>query len=111
MRVPEQTVRQMPATQCKHIENIQGKEPRTPAGCEECLAAGGRWLHLRLCLECGHVGCCDDSPNRHATKHFHETQHPVIRSFEPGEDWGWCFVDEMFFEQVPDFGIRTLAHR
>jgi uncharacterized UBP type Zn finger protein len=69
-------------------------EPTTPQGCQECLAEGGRWVHLRLCLTCGHVGCCDSSPRRHATAHFHATDHPVIRSFEPGEDWRWCFLDE-----------------
>ena len=65
---------------------------------EECLATGGRWVHLRLCQECGHVGCCDNSPGRHATKHFHASQHAIMRSFEPGEDWSWCYVDELFFE-------------
>lgn len=81
---------------CEHIARIESVEPRTPDGCEECLAIGSEWVHLRLCLTCGHVGCCDDSPNRHATKHFHNTQHPVIQSFEPGEDWLWCYVDELF---------------
>lgn len=73
-------------------------QPRTPQGCEECLKSGDTWVHLRLCLACGHVGCCDDSPNRHATKHFHRTSHPVIRSFQPGERWRWCFVHELFVE-------------
>jgi CPA1 family monovalent cation:H+ antiporter len=68
--------------------------PNTPDGCEECLAAGSTWVHLRLCLQCGHVGCCDSSPERHADKHFASTGHPVMRSFEPGEDWRWCFIDE-----------------
>jgi uncharacterized UBP type Zn finger protein len=86
---------------CKHIADLRHVEPKTPTGCEECLATGGRWVHLRLCLTCGHVGCCDDSPNRHATKHFRHTTHPVMRSFEPGEDWGWCFVDELFLEPAP----------
>jgi hypothetical protein len=63
-------------------------------GCEECLATGGRWVHLRLCLGCGHIGCCDSSPGRHATKHFLASAHPVIQSFEPGETWGWCYVDQ-----------------
>jgi monovalent cation/hydrogen antiporter len=67
--------------------------PNTPDGCEECLAMGSTWVHLRLCLECGHVGCCDSSPNRHASKHFASERHPVMRSFEPGESWRWCFVD------------------
>jgi uncharacterized UBP type Zn finger protein len=65
---------------------------------------GGRWLHLRLCESCGHVGCCDSSPNRHATKHFRETGHPVVRSFEPGEDWGYCYADDMFYETLPEAG-------
>jgi CPA1 family monovalent cation:H+ antiporter len=68
--------------------------PSTPEGCEECLATGSTWVHLRLCLQCGHVGCCDSSPERHATKHFESEGHPVMRSFEPGEEWRWCFVDE-----------------
>ena len=70
------------------------KTPNTPEGCEECLADGGTWVHLRLCLGCGHVGCCDSSQMKHASKHFAETEHPVMRSFEPGENWRWCFVDE-----------------
>ena len=64
-------------------------------GCEDCLREGGVWLHLRICLTCGHVGCCDDSPNRHATAHHHATTHPIIRSLEPGEDWSWCYADEV----------------
>ena len=64
-------------------------------GCEECLATGGKWLHLRICLECGRVGCCDDSPNKHATAHAHESGHPIIRSLEPGENWSWCYLDEV----------------
>ena len=74
------------------------RQPNTPAGCEECLAAGTSWVHLRLCLGCGHVGCCDNSPQRHATKHFHATAHPLIRSYEPGEDWWWCYVDDLIFD-------------
>lgn len=71
---------------------------RTPAGCEECLKLHQTWVHLRLCLQCGHVGCCDSSPGQHATKHFHAEHHPVIRSFQPGESWRWCFVDDLFVE-------------
>lgn len=78
---------------CEHFSQAEDPAPRTPDGCEECLAAGGRWVHLRRCLECGHIGCCDSSPNKHATKHFHATSHPVMQSFEPGESWKWCFVD------------------
>jgi len=89
------------AARCAHLDQVRDVEPGTPQGCEECLRTGDRWVHLRLCLTCGHVGCCDDSPNRHATKHFHGTGHPVMRSFERGEDWGWCFVDELFMEPAP----------
>ena len=91
----------MAAQKCSHLTQIHTVEARTPAGCEECLATGSWWVHLRLCLSCGHVGCCDNSPNKHATKHFHQTKHPLIRSFEPGEDWGWCYVDELFIEPAP----------
>ena len=97
-------------SQCKHFDGIHPKEPATPKGCEECLRAGHKWMHLRLCLECGHVGCCDNSPGKHATAHFHHTKHPVMRSFEPNEDWGWCFVDEAFVEPLPRFGLTTIAH-
>lgn len=84
---------------CRHLTEAAAEtEPRTPEGCEECLKTGDRWVHLRLCLACGHVGCCDNSKNTHATKHFHETKHPVIRSFEPDENWKWCYVDEQFSE-------------
>jgi uncharacterized UBP type Zn finger protein len=82
---------------CAHLDQIQDVTPGA-AGCEDCLRSGGRWLHLRLCLTCGRVGCCDSSPNRHATKHYHSTQHPLIRSFEPGEEWVWCYADELLFE-------------
>lgn len=72
-----------------------------PKGCEECLKTGARWVHLRLCLRGGHVDRCDNSPDKHATRHFHATRHPVIRSFEPGEGWGWCYVDEPMMEPAP----------
>ena len=88
---------------CLHLFEIGNVTPRTPNGCEECLKIGDRWLHLRLCLTCGHVGCCDDSKNKHATKHFHSTNHPLIKSFEPGEEWGWCYIDELFFESLPGY--------
>ena len=87
------------ADSCTHLNQIKDVTP-SARGCEDCLKIGARWLHLRLCMECGHVGCCDDSPNRHATKHFHTSKHPIIKSFEPGEDWGWCYVDELFFESL-----------
>ncbi len=88
----------MPNDTCTHLDDIGEVEPSTPEGCEDCLAMGGRWVHLRVCQTCGHVGCCDSSPNRHATAHFHATSHPLVRSFEPGEDWWWCYVDELLFE-------------
>ena len=81
---------------CTHLDQAKLTDlPPTVAGCEDCLKTGDPWLHLRICLECGHVGCCDDSPNRHATGHAAETGHPLIRSLEPGETWSWCFVDEV----------------
>ena len=81
---------------CSHLESVLVTELPDPiAGCEDCLASGGWWVHLRMCLTCGKVGCCDNSPNRHATKHFRESGHPVIRSAEAGEDWSWCYVDEV----------------
>ena len=86
---------------CTHLDQIRDVKPRTPEGCEECLESGDDWVHLRLCLTCGHVGCCDQSPNRHATKHFHRTRHPIVRSLEPDEDWGWCYLDEIGFEPAP----------
>src|SRR5437016_14555020 len=100
----------MPSTQCSHLSEVRDVGPGTPAGCEECLKTGGHWVHLRLCLVCGHVGCCDNSPGKHATKHFHASKHPIMRSFEPGEDWGWCYVDDEMFEPMPTFGIKTLTH-
>lgn len=94
----------MASQNCTHLDQVRDVEPRTPNGCEECLKTHSGWVHLRLCLECGHVGCCDSSPNKHATKHFHRSGHPIVRSFEPGEDWGWCFVDEVMFEPAPRAG-------
>ena len=88
------------ARTCTHLDAAHDIAPRTPEGCEECLQKGDRWVHLRLCLSCGHVGCCDSSPNKHATKHFHAKRHPVIRSFEPGERWGWCYVDRLMLAAV-----------
>src|SRR5262249_10759294 len=82
---------------CEHIDQIHNVKPHS-RGCEDCLKTGDTWIHLRLCLTCGHVGCCDSSKNKHATKHFHATKHPVVRSFEPGESWMWCYVDEVMFE-------------
>jgi uncharacterized UBP type Zn finger protein len=83
-------------TICTHLDQVTITElPEAVDGCEDCLAAGGTWLHLRICLSCGHVGCCDDSPNRHATAHAGASGHPIIRSLEPGEDWSWCYADEV----------------
>jgi uncharacterized UBP type Zn finger protein len=83
-------------TVCSHLDQIEIRQlPDRVDGCEDCLREGGAWLHLRICLTCGHVGCCDDSPNRHATAHQHETEHPLIRSLEPGEEWVWCYLDEV----------------
>ena len=84
---------------CTHFHHIVTREGNTD-GCEECLQTGDTWVHLRVCLTCGHVGCCDQSKNRHATKHFHATGHPVIRSNEPGETWGWCYVDRVVKDPV-----------
>ena len=82
---------------CTHLNQIKDVIP-TAKGCEECLKTGDWWVHLRICRICGHVGCCDESPNKHATKHFHATGHPIIQSIEPGENWLWCYVDKVVFE-------------
>jgi len=84
---------QLASEDCAHLDQINNVTP-SAQGCEDCLKIGGTWVHLRICLVCGHVGCCDNSPNKHATKHFHATKHPLIQSFEPDEDWIWCYVDE-----------------
>lgn len=81
---------------CTHLNQIRDVKASS-RGCEDCLKIGGTWVHLRMCLVCGHVGCCDSSPHRHATAHFHTTLHPVMRSIEPDESWGWCYVDEVQF--------------
>ena len=81
---------------CTHLDSVEITElPEAVEGCEECLAAHDEWCHLRMCLTCGHVGCCDSSPNRHATAHAESSGHPIMRSVQPGEDWSWCFVDEL----------------
>jgi len=83
---------------CSHLDTVAFlKPPAEIAGCEECLKIGGRWVHLRMCHSCGTIGCCDDSPNRHATAHHNETSHPIIRSAQPGENWSWCYPDELMF--------------
>lgn len=85
------------SAQCSHLGSVTTATPNS-SGCEECLALGDAWVHLRLCRTCGHVGCCDDSKNRHATKHFRSTRHPIVTSLEPGEDWSWCYIDELVLE-------------
>ncbi len=82
---------------CSHLDRIQPVTARTE-GCEECLASGDPWVELRMCLTCGHVGCCDSSRNQHATKHFHDTGHPVMQSAEPTEDWAWCYPHADFVD-------------
>jgi uncharacterized UBP type Zn finger protein len=84
---------------CTHFHQVGDRTGNTD-GCEECLRMGDSWVHLRVCLTCGHVGCCDQSRNKHATQHFHGTGHPVMRSDEPGETWGWCYVDRVFKDPV-----------
>ena len=80
---------------CEHIRKAGNPPAKTPNGCEECLKTGSKWVQLRRCLGCGHIGCCDSSPGKHATAHYHSTRHPVIQTFQPGESWKWCFVDEV----------------
>ena len=87
------------ADTCTHLDTVDIDVQPSSTGCEDCLRIGGTWVHLRLCMECGHVGCCDNSPNRHATAHFNaHNDHPVIRSYEPGENWWWCYVDDLMFD-------------
>ena len=93
------------ADECRHAAGIRDVTP-SALGCEECLKSGSQWVHLRLCRTCGHVGCCDESPNRHATKHFHATRHPIIEGYDPPEGWGWCYVDEIFL----DLSDRATPH-
>jgi uncharacterized UBP type Zn finger protein len=90
---PEETM----TKHCTHFKTAKITDTATDV-CEECVKMGDDWVHLRLCMECGHVGCCDSSKNKHATKHFHRTKHPVIRSIEPGETWTWCYIDEVMGE-------------
>lgn len=90
----------MDPTECTHLDQIREVTPSSQ-GCQECLRMGDTWVNLRLCRICGHVGCCDSSKNQHATKHFHASGHPIIQSFEPGESWGYCYVDEITFDRLP----------
>ncbi len=85
---------------CSHVRLVQNVRPKT-RGCQECLAEGQAWVHLRLCRECGHVGCCDQSIGKHATAHFHDTGHAVMEGYDPPEGWGWCYVDEIVVD-LPD---------
>jgi uncharacterized UBP type Zn finger protein len=85
------------AAQCTHLGEIRKVTP-SGKGCKECLEMGDRWVHLRLCLSCGHVGCCDSSKNKHASAHYRRVKHPIVQSFEPGEDWRWCYADEVFLD-------------
>ena len=82
---------------CAHLDRVATDRPNSH-GCEDCLRTGDTWVHLRLCRTCGHVGCCDDSKNKHATGHFRNTGHPIVTSLEPGEDWSWCYIDEVLQE-------------
>jgi uncharacterized UBP type Zn finger protein len=83
---------------CEHLDLVRDVTP-SANGCEDCLRTGDRWVHLRMCMTCGHVGCCDSSPNRHTTAHWQgNTDHPLVRSFEPGEDWWWCYADDLALE-------------
>jgi len=91
---------------CTHLDEVADVRPSSP-GCEDCLRIGDWWVHLRMCMSCGHVGCCDSSPNRHATAHFHGTSHPIVQSYEPGEDWWYCYRDDLVF--VVD-GAPSFAH-
>jgi hypothetical protein len=98
---------------CDHLSRLmKGRlEPVTPSarGCEDCLRNGTIWVHLRLCLTCGHVGCCDSSPHQHATHHSRATHHPVVKSFEPGEDWAWCYPHGEMAEAIPTFRAESPA--
>lgn len=96
---------------CTHLDDLAtaDPEPRTPEGCEECLAAGSDWVHLRRCLTCGHIGCCDSSAGKHATGHFHTQHHPVVASFQPGETWHWCYRDEVGSDPGPAAGTGPAA--
>jgi uncharacterized UBP type Zn finger protein len=88
------------AVPCVHVAQATVHEVQRPGkACPDCVAIGGEWVHLRECLICGHIGCCDESPNQHATKHFHKTKHPLITSLEPGETWAWCYLDDRILSE------------
>ena len=94
---------------CTHLDQINPVEPSSTVGCSQCIALGQRWMHLRLCLTCGEVGCCDSSPNKHASRHAAEHGHPIVLSFEPGEDWCWCYEDAVAFA-VDDLPVTVTEH-
>jgi hypothetical protein len=98
------------ATNCTHLDQISAVTA-SARGCEDCLKTGDEWVHLRLCMVCGHVGCCDNSKNRHATVHYHETGHPIIRSFEPGDEWGWCYIEKVALDATAWPVHGPLSHR
>jgi len=99
----------MAATHCTHLDSIELATANS-TGCEDCTRIGATWLHLRRCTKCGHVGCCDSSPNRHASAHARGSEHPIIRSLEPGEDWSWCFVDQVGL-RIPEVHGETRIPR
>jgi uncharacterized UBP type Zn finger protein len=92
------------AESCSHLGEVRDVQP-SGDGCQECLAVGDTWFHLRMCMSCGHIGCCDQSKNRHASAHFRSVAHPIIQSYEPNEDWWWCYVDDIGFRvpSAPNF--------
>jgi uncharacterized UBP type Zn finger protein len=92
---------------CVHLTDLEPIEPSTIEGCEDGLKIGGQWVHLRLCMQCGHVGCCDDSPNKHAMRHFHDVGHGVVQSFEPGEHGAFCHLDNDMIDPVPEYVNRS----
>jgi nucleoside-diphosphate-sugar epimerase len=97
------------ASICEHLDRIEPVTQSSTEGCTQCMAMGARWMHLRLCLTCGEGGCCDSSPNRHASRHSAEHGHPIVLSFEPGEDWCWCYVDDVAFE-VDGLPVAVTSH-
>ncbi len=92
---------------CGHLKEASDLQPSHHV-CEDCVKTGDKWVHLRICLTCGHVGCCDSSKNKHATKHFHGSHHPIVRSIEPGEDWGWCYVDHITYDLADGVANATV---
>jgi uncharacterized UBP type Zn finger protein len=92
---------------CEHLKGANDLQPSRRV-CEDCVKTGDRWVHLRICLTCGHVGCCDSSKNKHATKHFHDSHHPIVRSVEPGESWGWCYVDQITYDLTDGVANATI---